>query len=113
MRVVFGVDGTRIKPVAAVLVVLALVLAARNSVAGDLDDLLLDREPPRMTPSVAYSPVPPNENCHYGMYNCTSRDSCKTQDCFGPDDPICKIVLRCGPCLYDVSLNQGYCSGGT
>ena len=110
---VFGADGTRIKPVAAALVVLVLVMAARNSVAGDLDDLLLDREPPRMTPSIAYSPVPPNEDCPYGMYNCTSRERCKGTTCYGPDDPICQIVQNCGACLYDVSITTGKCSGGT
>ena len=118
----FGSDGTRIKYqiklVAAVLVALVLVIAARNSVAGELDDLLLDREPSRMTPSIAYSPVPPETNCPLGYCecygpNCLERSVCKSLVCFGPlDVDVFCSLMGCSSCVYDVATFRGKCSGG-
>ena len=101
----------RIKPVAAVFVVLALAVVARNSVAGELDDLLLDREPPRMTPSMAYSPVPPTDCPFTPSYCRTDRETCKQITCFGPDDVVCSL-MGCSGCVYDVATYKGKCSGG-
>ena len=101
----------RITAVAAILMVTALVTAARNSVAGELDDLLLDREPPSMTPSIQYSPVPPDE-CY--IYCPLERSVCKQLDCFGGEggDAVCSL-LGCSSCVYDVDTLFGKCSGGS
>ena len=100
----------RITAVAAIVMVTVLVTAARNSVAGELDDLLLDREPPRMTLSMQYSPVPPDE-----CMSCpTDRSICKQIICAGgPGGDAACSMLGCSSCVYDVSTMYGKCSGGS